>query len=352
MAPFAGYAMPIQYSMGTLAEHRHCRNRAGFFDISHMGQCLILGDAVAEWLEQLVPSCLVQLAVGQQKYTVLTNEQGGIIDDIMVTRIDSGFTLVVNAACKEKVFQHLTCHLSSECRFNELKDQALFALQGPEAVNIIKKYSPLASQLAFLHTCSTYLYDIACEISRSGYTGEDGFEIRVDGEQAERLARLLLAEPLVQSIGLAARNTLRLEAGLCLYGHEIDETITPIEAGLEWLLCKKRHSVAGQAQQNYPGAHRIVEQYLQGASRKRVGLLVSGKIPVRDGSVIYDQNQQPVGYVTSGGFSPTLTQPIAMAIVDDHGIQTNQVLYAEVREQRIPVTISALPLVPHRYHRS
>jgi aminomethyltransferase len=341
MVGFAGYLMPIQYDKGILHEHHHCRTQAGFFDISHMGQCLILGDSAASELEKLAPSSLNKLKIGEQKYTVLTNLQGGIIDDIIVTRIEAGLILVVNAACKDKDFAHLKAHLSTQCEFKELPEQALIALQGKAAVTIMQKFSATAAKLRFMHACNTEINGIACHISRSGYTGEDGFEISVAHQDAEAIARLLLAEPEVEAIGLGARDTLRLEAGLCLYGHELNENITPVEAGLSWLI-NKEHA-------DFVGADIILQQYKQGTEKIRVGLLVDSKIPVREGCVITDDEDNIVGQVTSGSFSPSLGKPIAMALLNRDAI--NKLLYATVRTQKIAVSVTKLPFIPHRYQR-
>lgn len=343
MVPFSGYLLPVQYGKGTLHEHLHCRNHAGFFDISHMGQCLILGNDAVAGLEKLIPSNISGLKVGEQKYTILTNNNGGIMDDIVITRIESGLMIIVNAACKDKDFKYLYSHLSGLCCFNELNGQALFALQGPAAASVMKKFSEQAAKLSFMHACGTYINDIKCNVSRSGYTGEDGFEVLVDNYYAEQLARLLLAEDGVEPIGLAARDTLRLEAGLCLYGHEISESITPVEAGLQWLF-KRSHN-------QFPGADIILAQLQQGPEKIRAGLLVNSKMPVRQGSVIYNSEDVAVGYVTSGSFSPSLGQPIAMALLDRNFANVGNTLYAKVRDHHIPVTVTPLPFVPHRYHR-
>jgi aminomethyltransferase len=290
MTAFAGYQLPIQYKNGIIHEHLYCRSHAGFFDISHMGQCLILGEEAANEIERLTPSDITGLKTGQQKYTVLTNDEGGIIDDIIVTRNESGLGIVVNAGCKDKDFHYLAKQLSGRCRFVELKDRSLFALQGPAAEGIIRKFSESASNLPFMAACETWLADIKCTISRCGYTGEDGFEISLPNSQAETLARLLLAEEEVMPVGLGARDTLRLEAGLCLYGHELSEAITPVEAGLTWLI-KKNHNT-------FPGAEKIIQQLQQGAEKKRVGLIVDSKVPVRDGSVIFNVKNEVIGHVT------------------------------------------------------
>jgi len=343
MVPFAGYQMPLQYSKGIIHEHLHCRSHAGFFDISHMGQCLILGDSAASELERLTPSDITGLKSGTQKYTVLTNSDGGIIDDIIITRTDSGLMIIVNAACKDKDFTHLKSQLSSRCDFRELPDHALFALQGPAAVTVIGKFSPQAVNLKFMQACATEINDIPCHISRSGYTGEDGFEISVAHQYAEQLACLFLSEDDVEAVGLGARDTLRLEAGLSLYGHELNESITPVEAGLKWVI-KNGHN-------QFPGAEKILNQLQNGTDKIRAGLVVESKIPVRDGAVIINSEDRVIGYVTSGSFSPSLGKPIAMALLDRNSASLGNTLYAIVRDRKIPVTVTGLPFIPHRYHR-
>ncbi len=342
MVPFAGYHMPLHYGNGTLHEHLHCRNHAGFFDISHMGQCLILGEDAVHELGQLIPGDIAGLKTGQQKYTVLTNNDGGIMDDIIITRIESGVMIIANADCKDKDFKYLYNHLSGRCCFNELTGQALFALQGPAAASVMQKFSAQAAKLSFMQACGTNINGIKCNVARCGYTGEDGFEILVGNHYAEQLARLLLAEDDVEPIGLAARDTLRLEAGLCLYGHEINESITPVEAGLQWLI-KKNHN-------QFPGAEKILAQLQHGSEKIRAGLLVEGKIPVREGCEIYNSKGLAVGHVTSGGFSPSLAQPIAMALLARNVADEGNTLYAQVRDHRITVTVTPLPFVPHRYY--
>jgi len=337
MVSFAGYSMPVQYK-GIIQEHHHCRNHAGFFDISHMGQCLILGDNAAHELEKLTPSIFRNLKLGEQKYSVLTNTDGGIIDDIMVTRVADGLMLVVNAACKDKDFAHLNNHLA----IKELPNHALIALQGIQAATVIQKFSPAAASLRFMHACTTDINGIPCHISRSGYTGEDGFEISIANQDVEALARLLLAEEDVIAIGLGARDTLRLEAGLCLYGHELNESITPVEAGLKWVI----KSAGG-----FLGADKILAQCQHGTDKIRAGLIVESKIPVRDGSLITDSNNNSVGHVTSGSFSPSLGKPIAMAMLNRDSASIGNTLYATVREQIVPLLVTRLPFIPHRYQR-
>ena len=343
MVPFAGYEMPVHYSQGIIHEHLHCRSHAGFFDISHMGQCMVLGDTAASELEYLTPSDISGLKMGAQKYTVLTNNEGGIIDDIIITRIDSGLMIIVNAACKDKDFKYLESRLSGRCTFKELPDQALLALQGPAAATVIARFSKQAAGLLFMQACATEVNGITCTISRSGYTGEDGFEISVANQYAQQLAKLLLAEDEVEAIGLGARDTLRLEAGLCLYGHELTEAITPVEAGLQWLF-KKGHD-------QFPGADKILNLLQQGSEKIRAGLLVESKVPVREGSVVVNDEDKIVGYVTSGSFSPSLNKPIAMALLDRNVACPGNTLHALVRNRKVAVTVTKLPFITHRYLR-
>ncbi|MCQ8181780.1 glycine cleavage system aminomethyltransferase GcvT [Methylomonas sp. SURF-1] len=343
MTAFAGYQMPVQYPRGIIHEHLHCRSRAGFFDISHMGQCLVLGPAAAEAIEKLTPGGIADLPVNSQKYSVLTNAQGGVIDDIIVTRLADGVGLIVNAGCKDKDFAYLREKLAGTATFRELADRALLALQGPEAAAVLAKFSSEATALNFLQVCDTNIAGAACTVSRSGYTGEDGFEISLPAETAERVAKVLLAEDGVEPIGLGARDTLRLEAGLCLYGHELNETITPIEAGLGWIF-KKGHT-------DFPGAESILAQRQNAVGRRRVGLLVEGKIPVRDGALLLDNADSEVGIVSSGSFSPSLNRPIAMALVDQRVATTGIRLKALVRNSAVELTVCRLPFVPHRYHK-
>ncbi|ATG89313.1 glycine cleavage system aminomethyltransferase GcvT [Methylomonas koyamae] len=343
MTAFAGYQMPVQYKNGIIHEHLHCRSQAGFFDISHMGQCRIFGDRAAAALDKLTPGGIAELALGQQKYTVLTNAAGGVIDDIIVTRVTDGVGIIVNAGCKDKDFAYLRERLPADCRFEAFTDRALLALQGPGAAAVMAKFSGEAAALNFLQVCETSVAGVTCSVSRSGYTGEDGFEISLPAADAERVAKLLLAEDGVEPIGLGARDTLRLEAGLCLYGHELNETITPIEAGLNWIF-KKGHT-------DFPGAETILAQRQNAAGRRRVGLLVEGKIPVRDGAILLDSAGREVGIVTSGSFSPTLNRPIAMALIDRALTAAGTRLNAVVRNSAIELTVCPLPFVPHRYHK-
>ncbi|MEC4747649.1 glycine cleavage system aminomethyltransferase GcvT [Methylomicrobium sp. Wu6] len=340
MAPFAGYAMPLHYGAGIIREHLHCRNHAGFFDISHMGQFSVDGDDAAGALERLTPSDISGLRPGFQKYTVLTLDNGGVLDDIIASRTASGLFLIVNAACKDKDFAYLRQHLRG---LRDLQNRALFALQGPKAEAVIKKFSPAAASLKFMHSCQTELDGSACFISRSGYTGEDGFEISVGIADAERLARLLLAEDGVAPVGLGARDTLRLEAGLCLYGHELNETITPVEAGLNWII-KKGHD-------RFPGAEKILAQLRDGTDLIRAGLIVEGKAPIREGAPLSNDKGQAVGHVTSGSFAPSLGKPVALARLDKAYAAAGTRLFTEVRGREVALSVTTLPFIPHRYRR-
>jgi aminomethyltransferase len=340
MAPFAGYEMPLHYPTGIIREHLHCRSQAGFFDISHMGQFGVEGEQAAHVLENLTPSDISGLRPGFQKYTVLTLDNGGVLDDIIAGRTGTGLFIIVNAARKDRDFAHLHQYLPE---LKHLQDRALFALQGPKAEAVIRKFSPAVAELKFMQFAETELDGIACSISRSGYTGEDGFEISVEISEAERLARLLLAEPPVAPIGLGARDTLRLEAGLCLYGHELNETITPVEAGLSWIV-KKGHG-------RFPGAEKILGQIQSGPAFTRTGLIAEGKAPVREGAVLLNGQGQSVGRVTSGSFSPSLGQPVALARLETAYAAAGTTLFAEVRDRRIMLSVVPLPFIPHRYRR-
>ncbi|WP_374089909.1 glycine cleavage system aminomethyltransferase GcvT [Methylomicrobium lacus] len=340
MAPFAGYAMPVHYATGIIQEHLHCRSHAGFFDISHMGQFSATGDEAASALERLTPSDISGLLPGFEKYTVLTLDNGGVLDDIIVSRTASGLFIIVNAACKDKDFDYLSPHLPG---LRDLQERALFALQGPLAEAVIRKFSAAAANLKFMQSCETEIDGIACLISRSGYTGEDGFEISVDVSNAERLARLLLAEDGVAPVGLGARDTLRLEAGLCLYGHELNGTITPVEAGLNWII-KKGHD-------RFPGAQKILAQLRDGADLIRAGLIVEGKAPIREGATLTNEKGQIVGHVTSGSFAPSLGKPVALARLDKAYAAAGMRLYTEVRGREVALSVTPLPFIPHRYRR-
>ena len=350
MVPFAGYAMPVSYPQGILAEHRQCRESAVLFDVSHMGQLRLTGDDAAAALETLVPVDIVGLDPGKQRYALFTNDAGGILDDLMVTRREDHLFLVVNAACKDADTAHLRARLSTRCLIEPLPERALLALQGPKAAAVMQRLAPELAKLTFMTGGEATIHGIACFATRSGYTGEDGFEISVAAGSAEALARALLAEPEVAPAGLGARDTLRLEAGLCLYGHDIDTTTTPIEAGLTWAIQKVRRP-GGAREGHYPGAAVIEAQLTTGPVSKRVGLLGLERVPVREAAVVIDAHGRKLGHVTSGTIGPTVNRPIAMAyLAANHAINGHEV-YAEVRGSRQPMRVCALPFTPHRYHR-
>ena len=350
MVAFAGYDMPVSYPAGIIAEHRHCRASAALFDVSHMGQLRLVGAEAAKALETLVPMDVAGLAAGQQRYAFFTNSNGGLLDDLMITRRADDLLLIVNAACKAADIKHLVTHIGHRCTVQPLPDRALLALQGPKAVHALARLNPAVASLTFMTGVPVLLAGADCFVTRSGYTGEDGFEISVPAGHAETLARALLALPEVRPAGLGARDTLRLEAGLCLYGHDIDATTTPIEAGLGWAIQKLRRN-GGARPGGYPGAAVIDGQFATGPRTRRVGLLGLERVPVREGAVIVDGHGHKLGRVTSGTLSPTVNEPIAMAyLAANHALPHHEV-YAEVRGKRQPMRVSAMPFAPHRYFR-
>jgi aminomethyltransferase len=350
MVGFAGYAMPVSYPEGILAEHRHCREHASLFDVSHMGQLLLRGDDAAAALESLIPADFIGLAPGRQRYGFFTNTAGGILDDLMVTQRDDGLLVIVNAACKEADLIHLRTHVGHRCRIDMLDDRALLALQGPKAAPAIARLNPGADRLGFMTGAALALAGIDCFVTRSGYTGEDGFEISLPAAQAESLARALLGLPEVAPAGLGARDTLRLEAGLCLHGSDIDANTTPVEAGLAWAMQKVRRPGGARAG-GYPGAAVIEGQLGTGTASKRVGLVGLERVPVRAGAPLFDAHGHPLGHVTSGTLAPTVDVPIAMAYLAANHALPNHEVFAEVRGKRLPMRVAALPFTPHRYRR-
>ena len=347
MVPFAGYEMPVQYRGGIIAEHTHTRTAAGLFDVSHMGQAELTG-AGAPALERLVPGEIIGLKDGRMRYTLLLNERGGILDDLMVTRLGpERLFLVVNAARKEADFAHLTARLGAGARLERRDGRALLALQGPQAASVMVRLCPPAAALTFLGGAELEIAGAGAIITRSGYTGEDGFEISVASAAAEGLARALLAEPEVAPAGLGARDSLRLEAGLCLYGHDIDETTTPIEAGLGWTVNKRRRQEGG-----FPGAEIILRQLADGTARRRVGIRPQGRAPVREGAPIQLPGGAEIGRITSGGFGPTLGAPIAMGYVAVAHAQVDTHVEVTVRGKALPARVAALPFVKPNYHRN
>ena len=357
MVPFAGYEMPVQYAPGVLKEHLHTRSAAGLFDVSHMGQVAVVPksgriEAAAIALEHLVPQDIIGIAPGRQRYAQFTNEAGGIIDDLMVANFGTHLVLVVNASCKEADEALLRAGLSEVCEVRRLTDRALLALQGPKAAAALAKLSAGADSMRFMDAGPRQVAGFDCYVSRSGYTGEDGFEISVPSEQAEQLAKMLLADSDVMPIGLGARDSLRLEAGLCLYGHDIDETTTPVEAALEWSVQKTRRSGGARAG-GFPGAEKILAQFDHGAQRRRVGLRAEGRAPVREGAALFADatSTEAIGKVTSGGFGPTLNAPVAMGYLPIALSSVGTQVFADVRGQRLPLRVAATPFVPNTYKR-
>lgn len=352
MVPFAGYDMPVQYPLGVMKEHLHTREQAGLFDVSHMGQIRLLGADAAKALETLVPVDIIDLPVGMQRYAMFTNEQGGILDDLMVANLGNDeLFLVVNAACKEQDLAHLREHIGARCQIQPLfEERALLALQGPAAVKVLERLAPEVAGMTFMQFKPVQLLGADCYVSRSGYTGEDGFEISVPSASAEALARRLLAEPEVAAIGLGARDSLRLEAGLCLYGHDMNASTTPIEASLLWAISKVRRA-DGERAGGFPGAAAIFAQQHSGVARKRVGLLPQERTPVREGAEIVDEAGSVVGTICSGGFGPTLGAPVAMGYVDSAHVALDTALWAIVRGKRVAMKVSKMPFVAQRYYR-
>ena len=357
MVPFAGYEMPVQFPAGVLKEHLHTRASCGLFDVSHMGQIRLTAKSgrnedAALALERLVPQDVMALAPGRQRYAQFTNDAGGILDDLMVANFGSYLFLVVNGACKEVDEAHLRERLSELCLIEPLADRALLALQGPKAAAVLANLGADVSAMRFMDAAPHQVAGLDCFVSRSGYTGEDGFEISVAAGYAEQLAKLLLADSDVLPIGLGARDSLRLEAGLCLYGHDIDATTTPVEAALEWSIQKSRR-LGGARAGGFAGAEMILSQLLNGAPRRRVGLRPEGRAPVREGAPLFADatSAEQIGSVTSGGFGPSLNAPVAMGYVPAAYALPDTRLFAEVRGQRLPLRVTATPFVPNTYKR-
>jgi aminomethyltransferase len=350
MVAFAGYEMPVQYPPGIIAEHLHARAQAGLFDVSHMGQIRLRGVGAAEALEALVPGDLQGLMPGRMRYTLLLTDAGGILDDLMVTRppdaAGDGLMLVVNASRNEADLAHLQAQLPPAVAVEPHFDRALLALQGPQAAAVLARLAGGIDQMAFMSAAEVSLGGVPAFVSRSGYTGEDGFEISLAAADAPGLAERLLAEPEVMPIGLGARDTLRLEAGLCLYGHDIDETTTPVEAALAWTIGRRRRAEGG-----FPGAAPILRQLAEGPARRRVGIRPDGRAPAREGTQITDPAGNPVGRITSGGFGPSVGAPIAMGYVDEAHAATGSALQLIVREVPRPAHVAPLPFVPTHYYR-
>jgi aminomethyltransferase len=346
MVPFGGYAMPVQYPTGILTEHLHTRRAAGLFDVSHMGQVRLIGDGAIAAIERLAPGDVQALAVGRVRYTMLTNGQGGIIDDLMIARRNGELGLVVNAGTKDNDIAHIAAHLPADVKLVYEQERALLALQGPAAASVLERHIPGIGKTAFMSETAAILAGVAITLTRSGYTGEDGFELSIPADRADQVARLLLAEPEVLPIGLGARDSLRLEAGLCLYGHDIDETTTPIEADLIWTISKRRRAEGG-----FPGDAVIQKQIAEGPSRRRVGIQPEGRAPAREGTEIQIAGTT-VGRITSGGFGPSADPPVAMCYVDAGKAVIGTAVELIVRGKPLPARIVAMPFVPHSYFKA
>ena len=349
LVPFAGYEMPVQYPMGVLKEHQHTRHAAGLFDVSHMGQVELRGNGVDVALEGLVPADIIDLPVGQQRYALFTNSEGGILDDLMVTRQSEHLALVVNAAVKQQDLEHLRQNLPQHDVLHR-DERALLALQGPAAGRIMSKWISGLEELVFMHTTSAAIAGAEVVVGRSGYTGEDGFEISMHAADAVSVARALLAHPEVAPIGLGARDSLRLEAGLCLYGHDIDSNTTPIEANLKWAIPRVRR-VGGARAGGYPGASRIDAQFAEAPARTRVGILPSGRAPLREGVRLVSVDGDDIGHITSGGFGPSAGTPVAMGYVQATHAMSGASVQAELRGRAVSAEVVQLPFVPQRYYR-
>ena len=357
MVPFAGYSMPVQYPAGLMAEHHHTRNAAGLFDVSHMGQLCLVGSDAAAAFESLIPVDVIDLPVGKQRYGLLLNDQGGIIDDLMFFKREADIFVIVNGACKVGDIAHIQARIGTRCQVIPMPERALLALQGPLAVTALSRLAQGVEKLVFMtgghFTVQTGTQSIDVFLTRSGYTGEDGFEISVHESQAEALAKALLAQPEVEPIGLGARNSLRLEAGLPLYGNDIDNSTTPVEAGLNWAMQKVRRTRGARAG-GFPGAEKILGQFAAGATgleRKRVGLLALERIPVREHTELQDLAGQRIGEVTSGLLGPTIKKPIAMGYVPPAFAPVGSRINAIVRGKPVLMEVVPMPFVPTRYFR-
>ncbi|MEO1462022.1 MAG: glycine cleavage system aminomethyltransferase GcvT [Pseudomonadota bacterium] len=355
MVPFAGYEMPVQYRLGVMKEHLHTRAKAGLFDVGHMGQVIIRGDsyeAAARGLEALIPIDIIGLALNRQRYGFFTNAEGGIEDDLMLANRGDHVFVVVNAACKAADIAAIKAAVEPDVKVTELTDRALLALQGPSAERVLSALDPRARDMAFMDVVNLDLNGIEAWVSRSGYTGEDGYEISVPADGAEVIARALLDHPDVEPIGLGARDSLRLEAGLCLYGHDIDNATTPVEAGLTWAIQRVRR-VGDDRAGGFPGADRILHEIENGVSRHRVGLLPEGRAPMREGVPLFAMvdDEEAIGAVTSGGFGPTVGGPVAMGYVAANYATPDTTIFGELRGKRLPVTVAKLPFVPANFKR-
>ena len=352
MVPFAGYSMPVQYPAGLMAEHKHTREAASLFDVSHMGQLRLVGADAAAAFETLMPVDVMSLAAGQQRYGMLLNEEGGIMDDLMFVNTGEDLFVIVNGACKTADIAHIQNKIGTRCKVKLLPDYALLALQGPQAATALQRLAPGVEKLVFMTGGRFYWGEVDIYVTRSGYSGEDGFEISLHQNHAEAFARALLAQPEVKPAGLGARNSLRLEAGLCLYGNDIDTTTTPAEAGLNWAIQKVRRT-GGERAGGFPGAEKLLAQLdnPQTLTRKRVGLIAQERIPVRDHTELHNAAGEKIGEVTSGLLGPTIDQPIGMGYVQPQYAAIGTEVFAQVRGKPVPMVVSATPFVPTRYYR-
>ena len=352
MVPFAGYSMPVQYPLGVMKEHIHTREKAGLFDVSHMGQVKVTGAGAAVALERLIPVDIEGLGIDRQRYGMFTNDAGGIMDDLMLANRGDHIFVVVNAACKDADIAHMKAHLEPGVSVTQITDRALLALQGPASEAVLSALDLKAGAMKFMDVATLSLNGAECWVSRSGYTGEDGYEISVANDDAVALAEALLAHEDVEAIGLGARDSLRLEGGLCLYGHDIDDTTSPVEGALTWAIQKVRRSGGARAG-GFPGADVIFAQLENGAARKRVGLLPEGRAPMREGVPLFANSEggDAIGAITSGGFGPTVGGPVAMGLVQADLGALGSILYGELRGKRLPLTVTKLPFTPANFKR-
>ncbi|BBB30607.1 glycine cleavage system aminomethyltransferase GcvT [Neptunomonas japonica] len=351
MVPFAGYEMPVQYPLGVKKEHLHTRTQAGLFDVSHMGQVKLTGANAAAALETLVPVDIIDLPIGKQRYALFTNTDGGIMDDLMVANYGDWIYVVVNAACKEQDIAHMRDNLGDDIELEVLDDRELIAIQGPTAAAALARIQPEVANMVFMDSREISIDGADCIISRSGYTGEDGYEISIPSADAERLVRLFLDQPEIEAIGLGARDSLRLESGLCLYGHDLDNSTTPLEGSLIWAISPCRRA-AGERAGGFPGADKILDQIThKNWARKRVGLLGEGRAPIREGAELFDAEGNKIGVVTSGTYGPTIEAPVAMGYVETAFSKLDTQIFAEVRGKKLPMTVSRMPFIEQRYFR-
>ena len=355
LTEFAGYEMPVQYRLGILGEHQHTRKKAGLFDVSHMGQVILSGQSYEETalsLEKVLPMDVLGLEIGRQRYGFLTNDDGGILDDLMFSNRGDHIFVVLNAACKDSDIKYLRSLLEPNISIKEIENRALIALQGPASEAVLGKYHPQIKNMKFMDVETLTIDGAECWISRSGYTGEDGFEISIPAEAAEPITRSILSNQNVEFIGLGARDSLRLEAGLCLYGHDIDQATTPVEASLTWAIQKARRSNGSRAS-GFIGSEIILKQLAGGTNKKRVGFLPQTRAPMREGVEIFgtETSKEAIGKITSGGYGPTVGYPIAMGYINSEYANSEDDLFGELRGKRVPVKVSNLPFVPLNFKR-